>query len=451
MLWRFALSLPLIVLLCAALPAGPTTKPTSNPVDENGLPMPLTLAQEQQKAGQPLAQYVELLKRERDYDASKMWRDVYWDIRGTRASFLGDQLDAQACFDRVERAHNNKEVESSPIDNMKPTDAAQYILSVADQHQVIMLSERHHVPQTRIVSIQLLQGLWDKGFRYLALETLDNRPDTMDKTINQRTYPTMQTGFYTQEPVFGELVRQARKIGFTVVAYEANEALSVPHDPENPNKRQNAREREEAENIKKNILDVDPKAKIFVHCGMGHASKHKGHDDTGGKGEPWVAMARWFWDITGIEPFTIDEQSNLYERTRRDLEMGIYRYAIDKSVVDGPTVFVGDDGEPFTLLPESYDVSVFLPRVKYESGRPDWMAGELTRTPTKIPPELLKGEGIRLVQAIYANEPDDAVPADQIVVRPGQDVPVLMLPKGSFKLRTWDETGKVVATGKIDV
>jgi hypothetical protein len=293
--------------------------------------------------------------------------------------------------------------------------------------------------------------LWDKGFRYLALETLDNRPDTIDKGINQRAYPTLRSGFYTQEPVFGELVRRARKVGFTVVAYEANEGLNVPHDPENPNKRQNAREREEAENIKKNILDKDPNAKIFVHCGMGHASKHEGKKAPEEPGEPWVAMARWFWDITGIEPFTIDEQSNLYERTKRDHEMGLYRYAIDKGLVDGPTVFVGEDGKPYTLLPASYNVSVFLPRVRYENGRPDWLATELGRTPVNIPQELLEGDGIRLVQAIYEDEPDDAVPADQIRVRPGEDVPVLMLPKGSFRLRTWDETGKVVASGKINV
>ena len=130
--------------------------------------------------------------------------------------------------------------------------------------------------------------------------------------------------------------------------------------------------------------------------------------------------------------------------------MGIFRYANDKRLVNGPTVFVGEDGEPFTLLPGSYDVSVFLPRVKYENGRPDWMVRELKRSPTKIPPELLKGQGIRLVQATYADEPDDAVPVDQIIVRPGQDVPVLMLPNGSFKLRTWDETGQVIATGRID-
>ena len=102
--WRLILSITVIVTIYAALGAGPTSQPT----DENGLSGPHMLALEQLKAGNPMAPYVELIKREKDYDASKMWRDMYWDVRGTRASFLGDQRDAQACFDRVERGHNTR-------------------------------------------------------------------------------------------------------------------------------------------------------------------------------------------------------------------------------------------------------------------------------------------------------------------------------------------------------
>ena len=53
------------------------------------------------------------------------------------------------------------------------------------------------------------------------------------------------------------------------------------------------------------------------------------------------------------------------------------------------------------------------------------------------------------MQAFYADEPDAAVPIDQVLIRPDQPDPVLMLPKGSFRLRTWDETDKVVATAEL--
>jgi hypothetical protein len=401
-----------LVCLCAAfIVAAVSASPATT---RSSLKPPVGFAIEAGKAGNPLAEYVELLKHEQDYANSDEFRDLYYDIRGTRASFLGDQRAAQTSFDVIEQNHSPKPITKHRIDDMRPCNAAEYILSVADQHQVIMLSERHHVPQTRIVSLQLLQGLWDKGFRYLALETLDNRPATMDSKLNQRAYPTLDTGFYTQEPLFGEMVRQARKIGFKVIGYEAVAGLDAPNDPENPNKRQNIREREEAENVKKNILDKDPGAKIFVHCGMGHASKHEGKNPPGEKGEPWIAMARWFWQISGIEPYTIDEQSDIFARSKPELESGLYRYVEGKGLLQRPTIFVDKTDQPYTMLPNSYDVTIFLPRPSYVHGRPDWLQTVLGRTPAPIPERMLKGQGLQLVQAFYTDEPDNAVPVDQI-------------------------------------
>lgn len=447
--WKATFTL-FLVCLCAAFVVASFAAPPAA-TTQSKLKPPTNLGLEELKQGNPLAQYVQMLKLEPEYAASDEFRDMYYDIRGTRASFLGDQRAAQESFDVIEANHSPLPVKQHRIDDMEARNAAEYILSIADQHQVIMLSERHHVPQTRIVSIQLLQGLWEKGFRYLALETLDDRPGTMDTKLNERTYPLRDSGFYTQEPVFGDMVRQARKIGFKVIGYEAVEGLSAPMDPENPNRRQNIREREEAENLKKNILDKDPSAKIFVHCGMGHASKHEGKNPPGEKGDPWIAMARWFWQISGIEPFTIDEQSAIFARSKPELETGLYRYLDGKGLLKRPTIFVSKDGKPYTLLKGSYDVTVFLPRPNYMNGRPDWIQKELGRTPTPIPQSLRNGQGMQLVQAFYADEPDDAVPIDQILVKPGEEVPALMLPKGEFRVRTWDETGKVIATEKLKV
>jgi len=37
------------------------------------------------------------------------------------------------------------------------------------------------------------------------------------------------------------------------------------------------------------------------------------------------------------------------------------------------------------------------------------------------------------VQAFLADEPDDAVPVDQVLVEPGQPVPTLMVPAGRIR------------------
>ena len=67
-------------LICTALLAPPGTQPTSLPIDKNGLPMPTLLGVEQARAGNPLGEYLELLKHEKEYDASEQWRQMYWDI-----------------------------------------------------------------------------------------------------------------------------------------------------------------------------------------------------------------------------------------------------------------------------------------------------------------------------------------------------------------------------------
>ena len=53
-----------------------------------------------------------------------------------------------------------------------------------------------------------------------------------------------------------------------------------------------------------------------------------------------------------------------------------------------------------------------------------------------------------LIQAFLAEEireTSDAVPVDQIILYPNKPIPVLMLPKGDFKIRATDKTGQVFA------
>ena len=58
----------------------------------------------------------------------------------------------------------------------------------------------HHVPRDRAFLLTLLRGLYERGFRYFAAETLNPK----DTGLQARGYPTLQTGYYTREPVFGD-------------------------------------------------------------------------------------------------------------------------------------------------------------------------------------------------------------------------------------------------------
>jgi hypothetical protein len=50
-----------------------------------------------------------------------------------------------------------------------------------------------------------------------------------------------------------------------------------------------------------------------------------------------------------------------------------------------------------------------------------------------------------LIQAFYAGESAEAVPVDQIILRPKQPAASLMLPEGTFLVRAMDKSGNVLS------
>lgn len=51
------------------------------------------------------------------------------------------------------------------------------------------------------------------------------------RSCDARTYPRTNDGTYCQEPVFGDLLRTARALGYSFVAYEIAPSLLAKHDP----------------------------------------------------------------------------------------------------------------------------------------------------------------------------------------------------------------------------
>lgn len=133
------------------------------------------------------------------------------------------------------------------------------------------------------LTIELLKKLKQKGYSYFAAETLFET----DAKLNERGYPTKNSGAYINEPVYGDIVRTALKLGYKVAPYEA--AFSGP----------DARERGQAENLKNRIFQKDPQAKVLVHVGYGHNSEIVRKNGT-------KLMAGYLKEYTGIDPLTID-------------------------------------------------------------------------------------------------------------------------------------------------
>src|SRR5262245_46120443 len=317
------------------------------------------------------------------------------------------------------------------LEDYKPLDAFDALARAAAGVQVVMINEAHHVPQHRAFTLTLLKTLRRSGFTHFATETLYET----DTGLNARGYPTAQTGYYIGEPVYAELIRTALKLGFRVVAYEAQGA-----------KNSDERERGQARNLIERILKDAPQAKILVHAGDGHIDE-KGADRVGA-----VTMAQRFKEATGIDPLTI-EQTEMSERSAREYEHPLYRDALARGLVSRPTVFRNARRDFWMQDRGRHDVTLFHPRSRplnrEAGGRPDWVRLGGRRGRYRLPNHACGAAPRCLVRARSAREGADAMPIDQLEVLAERPAPALMLPAGEFIIEVQDPEGKPLTNFRV--
>jgi hypothetical protein len=305
----------------------------------------------------------------------------------------------------------------------KAVPANRYLAEHAADEQIILINEAHHSALHRVFTLSLLQDLYNRGYRYFGAETIS----FTDTLLNQRKYPLRSTGWYSVEPQYGELIRQALRIGFYVFDYEARTIEAL--------KDSKSREISQASNIKA-ILTKDPKAKILIHAGFDHIRE----DSIGGT---WgKAMAGRLRELTGINPFTINQEM-MTEKSADAYENPYYRIAD----VDEPSLFVNEKNRVFNGpagAVERFDVRIVHPRTKMIHGRPDWLYSNGKRKPL---PVAINDEMITtpcLVFAYYYDEDyKQAVPADVIEITDLKADNSLVLFPGKYRIILKDKNGSI--------
>lgn len=267
-------------------------------------------------------------------------------------SFIGEYQKALWAFDQVFTGYATlTDDQQNHFQSFQPINARDYILQRAGKEKIIMINEAHHQPVHRTFTTSLLEGLYDRGYRFLGLEALAHT----DTTLNERGYPVLSSGFYTQEPQFGNMIREALDLGFVVFPYETQ--VNV-----------NGKEREiqQAKNIQK-VIDAHPGEKFLIHCGFDHINE--------AEVPVWEkAMAGRIKEYTGIDPFTINQEilTEHYLSAKENPYFKVVDTLQESSVFikkDG-SVFSGPDGDVH------YDVRLFHPRTTYINGRPSWLMME---------------------------------------------------------------------------
>jgi hypothetical protein len=273
----------------------------------------------------------------------------------------------------------------------------------------------------RAFAMRLARELRKIGFEYLACEAFTRGVDPNAGVVDQRS------GAYLQDPVFAEFIREARRDGWKLVAYEADVDASV-QGPE----RIRHREQGQARNLVEQVLARQPHARMFIHVGYGHALKTPQPLGQGGGSVLW--MAGELKQMTGIDPLTID-QSWTYAHPDPSRELSSYRGAL--ALHDGLEPFVlrktNGGARLLQLPPGAVDLQVIHPPQALVEGRPAWLASWAQRRPFPIPDAWLPTRGRRLIYAVHLDDPAEAIPADIVIVEAGKTAPALMLPAGRFR------------------
>lgn len=342
-------------------------------------------------------------------------------------------------------------------ENWRSENAADAVAEQAAQRHIVMVNEAHHDAHTRELTLALLPRLRALGFRYFAVEALGDQ----DPDLSKRGYPDDDSGTeYLMEPLYGEIIRQALKLGYILVPYDTG-TTSVTD-----------READEASTLYSKVFAADPDAKLFVHAGYAHIDKAPGN--LGGNIQP---MAMLLKRLSGYDPLCVD-QVQFRDVAVGGLDFGFYSAVAGRFKPSGPIVLRNRQTDAvWSSDPRQHDISVILPPVaerdldvngimKPDSGRevfllplapfdlsqrPDWLSLGHQRLQLPISQDLCNGQVPCVVEAHYASEPDTAVPADRYTFTSAHSHNVLYLFPGRYRLRAWNAGGTTLTQQDVQV
>lgn len=358
-------------------------------------------------------------------------------------TFIGDYPAAAASFSISQPPASGDRPSPLSDDAYVARPAIEAIPELAKNVRAVFFNEAHNVVLTRSLTVPILARLRQEGFNYFAAETLYQ---TDIKKLRDRGYPIRASGFYTREPVCAEMVRTALKLGFKVVAYEALSDATG-----------DAREKEQAHNLYREVFAKDPKARLVVDAGYAHITES-------GKYLRGSSMAEHLHEITGINPLTI-EQTMLIPHPQSHDDHPYYTAVMEKLKPQQPTVFVDQKGRPWSLRP-GYDVSVFFPVQHLRRGRPPWLTLGGLRQLYTVDAGSCRQDFPCLAEARYIGEGADAIPADRLLLDPVRmnsesshrfNAPKtdstgdLYLRPGEYNLRFVDSDDRVISRQQITV
>ncbi len=154
-----------------------------------------------------LAQYM-LMQASYDANENRAFRLSFGQYLSWFQTWIGDYDGARKSFSIAQPAQAD-DAPSPLAAGWRVRAADEVILELARERKAVFFNEAHSAPITRTLTVELLTRLRAQGYNTFAAETLY----IGDKELQQRGYAIAKTGFYTGEPIYGEMVREGTRPG----------------------------------------------------------------------------------------------------------------------------------------------------------------------------------------------------------------------------------------------
>lgn len=328
---------------------------------------------------------------------------------------------------------NEYDEELKSMDSYDTLNIYSYLNILPDSVKYVFFNEAHRLPQTRVTVLNSLEILYKKGFRHLFYEALCYK----DSLLNTRKYPIFESDAYA-EPIFGNLLREAFNLGYTVLPYEdTNKAVLQKNGRTYKNSN---RETEQANNILR-FANEHKNAKIIVLGGYSHINESKKAG--------WMASV--FKLKSGLNPLTID-QTDMEEYSEGTYSNNLFRMFRSKYQNKLPVMLVNKDGNPYSLSANSYDITLFPAKTDYYNERPDWLINLNGNKEYPVDMKFWEANDTCLIQAIKTNEDiDKSIPSDQILIDDINLKYALFLKRGEYTIRKFDKFGNPGKSLKVKI
>jgi hypothetical protein len=191
--------------------------------------------------------------------------------------------------------------------------------------RVVMINEAHdglrRSVRNRVAGSLILPRAHAAGVRHIAMEALT--PDFARQANQTRTLPHGVS--YLAQPEMRDFIRAALDLGWTLHSYDV--AGDAPAEITSAVASMNWREAQQAANIAEVLENIGEGERLLVWSGNSHLSERSG---LGPGGQVFKPMGVQFRDLTGIDPFTIDQTVTVdFDGTGERGRMWIERFSRD--------------------------------------------------------------------------------------------------------------------------